>query len=579
MKKTTISLKQFCISFVPMAIIAIFASVSFIKVSSKIIDNNLTSKANSVVNELSSSVLKSLENSIQKLSNWSEIVKTVEEKSELRKVMNGMSYNLPSDSMIYYSTLEKNENGGFFLSYPEWEPPKEIVLQERSWFLAAVKGNEKLIYSEPYVDLKTNTVCVTLSKSSVKNGKLLGVSGLDITLNGLVELLKNVEISKKSKVYLVTNDGKYLSNKDESKIYNKNYFEESAIKNFYSPSEYLNDKEKSIIKDGNFYAVKKVGETPWFAVIEGPVSDFHTDFQKFVLIIIAVLVILAICGAISINYAVASMRKNELVLGEKIESETRNLAVAAKENAATSQDQSAAVKEIVATMEDNTELSSNISTKIKDVASIATKTTEDVSDGVSALEKNVQKLHEIFDANQETISGIKQLGEKIENIWDIVTLINSVADQAKIIAFNAELEASSAGEAGKNFHIVATEIRRLADGIIDGTKEIKDRINEIQQSSDSLILTSESGTEKINEGCESAKELEEKFANIKNASEITAKSSDDITSIIQQQTIASEQILITLKQIASGIENFSQATESISKTAENLQSVSSELNK
>ncbi|MBP5156522.1 MAG: hypothetical protein ILP18_01435, partial [Treponema sp.] len=159
-----------------------------------------------------------------------------------------------------------------------------------------------------------------------------------------------------------------------------------------------------------------------------------------------------------------------------------------------------------------------------------------------------------------------------------VTLINSVADQAKIIAFNAELEASSAGEAGKNFHIVATEIRRLADGIIDGTKEIKEKINEIQQSSDSLILASENGTVKIEEGCDTAKSLEERFESIKNASEVTAASAGDITTIIQQQAAASEQILITLKQIAAGIENFTAATESISTASQNLKAIAVELN-
>ena len=177
----------------------------------------------------------------------------------------------------------------------------------------------------------------------------------------------------------------------------------------------------------------------------------------------------------------------------------------------------------------------------------------------------------------KTIAGIRELGDKIENIWDIVTLINSVADQAKIIAFNAELEASSAGESGKNFHIVATEIRRLADGIIDGTKEIKDKINEIQESSDSLILESENGTEKIQSGVENAKGLEDRFSSIKNASEITAQSADKITTIIQQQAIASEQILVTLRQISSGVENFTSATENISQASQNLKVIADEL--
>ena len=265
-------------------------------------------------------------------------------------------------------------------------------------------------------------------------------------------------------------------------------------------------------------------------------------------------------------------------MGEQLFKEAQNLVVSTKETAATSQDSSAAVKEIVATMEDSNVLSENISTKIKDVTSVASMTSSDVADGVAKIEENVARLHEIYDANQQTIDGIKNLSEKIESIWDIVTLINNVADQAKIIAFNAELEASTAGEAGKSFRIVANEIRRLSDGIIDGTKEIKERINEIQHSSDTLILASESGTEKINAGYENARGLGEKFESIKNSAEITSRSADDIASIIQQQATASEQILIALKEISSGVENFTVASENISDAAETVRKISEDLN-
>ena len=107
--------------------------------------------------------------------------------------------------------------------------------------------------------------------------------------------------------------------------------------------------------------------------------------------------------------------------------------------------------------------------------------------------------------------------------------------------------------------------------------EFKAKITEIQESSDDLILTSENGTEKIQSGVENAKNLETRFESIKNASEITAESAEKITTIIQQQTSASEQILITLKQISAGVSNFSMATEYISKASENLKLVATEL--
>ena len=102
--------------------------------------------------------------------------------------------------------------------------------------------------------------------------------------------------------------------------------------------------------------------------------------------------------------------------------------------------------------------------------------------------------------------------------------------------------------------------------------------NEIQHSSDSLILASESGTEKINAGYENAKSLGERFASIKDSAEITASSAGDITDIIMQQTNSSEQILIALKQISAGVENFATATDNISASSEHIRKMSENLN-
>ena len=329
----------------------------------------------------------------------------------------------------------------------------------------------------------------------------------------------------------------------------------------------------------------------WYLIAVSPDNSGRPQGIDIILIIFIVIVIIISTFVIitaKFQDFVSRLKKSqehekevqikERKLGERLFEEAQNLVVATKETAATSQDSSAAVKEIVATMEDSNVLSENISTKIKDVSSIANQTSSDVTEGVAQIEQNVAQLHEIFDANQQTIDGIKILSEKIESIWDIVTLINNVADQAKIIAFNAELEASTAGEAGKSFRIVANEIRRLSDGIIDGTREIKEKINEIQHSSDSLILASESGTEKINAGYENARGLEAKFANIRSSAEITATSADGIAEIIRQQASASEQILIALKEISAGVENFTVATDNISLASENVRKISEDLN-
>ena len=264
-------------------------------------------------------------------------------------------------------------------------------------------------------------------------------------------------------------------------------------------------------------------------------------------------------------------------IGKKMIEPIGKLTEISETTASTSLEQSTGVKEILATMEETDSQTRGIAGKIADVTKVAENTAGSVESGFDALQKNLDKMNEITDANVSTITGIKELGDKIGSIWDIVKIINDIADQTRIIAFNAELEASSAGESGKNFHIVANEVRRLAAGIMNSVNQIKERITEIQHSSDSLIITSESGTEKIKEGLELSAQLKDKFFEIQKSSEITVESAVQIKDIIYQQSAAFDQIVSTVRQIASGIENFSAATNTENETAIKLKNAAQNL--
>lgn len=573
LKKVSISPKLFIASFIPLALVGFISIVFFVNVTTRIINENIEHQAEGVLSVVENHVTSIFSHDLANLNIIASTALESPERSALERIVK-LAGSTSFISTYYYVTAAPLPSGGYMVTSGDAEIPKNFSQFDKPWFKDAVNADKIFAFNTD-----PQKKCVTISRAvKTPEGMLVGVCAFDMNLSVFSKIARGTKLTEKSTISMIDKTGRYLSTRDEANVLSGNYFEDSDIElGETSPEEYVQAGAAIVIKN-KFYAVKRISFTPWYLVTEGLTSDFTSYFTKNVTLVIILVTIICFAATLFLLWFMERNRSKEKALGDKLYGETQNLAVAAKENAATSQDQSAAVKEIVATMEDNNDLSENISKKIKDVNSIAKKTSDDVNTGVAALQNNIEKLHEIFDANQHTIDGIKSLGKKIENIWDIVTLINSVADQTKIIAFNAELEVSSAGEAGKNFHIVATEIRRLADSITDGTKEIKERINEIQQSSDSLIIASESGTEKINEGFQMAKELESKFESILNASEITVESAGDITTIIQQQTLASEQILITLKQIAVGVDNFTQATESISSAAQNVQEIAEELN-
>ena len=562
---------------IPLLVLTVVACGFFYSVSNQILNAYMESQLELSVEKLNSTVVESMQPIILNVDNFVTFSGDYDDYTVLELLLYAFGSKLDEyASMLYYAPYDTKGKDVKLLTNTDWVPPSEIDWTERVWFTEAVKNEGRTTYSTPYIDVNTEKLCVTISQAVYKsNGQLQGVIGCDILLDSLVSAIKEIKISKNAKLDLITEDGFFLTNDDPSKVMATNWADNTSFTG--DKTEWFDGSTKTFLDKKNYYAVCKIGNAPWFIVVEGPILDFRGMLANVIIIFEILMFIFSITASILNIRTLNKMRQEEQDLADQLFEDAQSLVVSSKENAATAQDQSAAVKEIVATMEDNTALSEDISQRIKDVSGVAVQTNNIVSEGVSFIETNMRQLQEIADTNLNTINGIKSLGEKIENIWSIVSLINSVADQAKIIAFNAELEANNTNSSGKNFHIVANEIRRLADGIIESTKEIKTKITEIQESSDDLILASESGTEKIQSGVENAKNLEMRFGSIKNASEITAESAEKITTIIQQQAMASEQILITLKQIAAGVSNFSMATDYISKASENLKTVATEL--
>ena len=264
--------------------------------------------------------------------------------------------------------------------------------------------------------------------------------------------------------------------------------------------------------------------------------------------------------------------------GKDIFTTTQDLSVSAKETADTSLLQLQSVNNCVSTMNDVKELLLEVSKNITDVSQDASMTLESVNDISVILTQNMLKVSEITQANIDTITGIKNLSEQIDKVWGIIATIDTIAGKTRTIAFNAEIEASSVGEQGENFHTVANEIRRLAATITDSTKEIRSRITAIQHASDNLIIASEGGTEKIREGSILFSKLEEKFNELKTSSEITAESASDIQVINSEQDSSFVQISQTLEQLSIGFETFTQSAQIISTSAEQLKEIALSLN-
>ena len=262
-----------------------------------------------------------------------------------------------------------------------------------------------------------------------------------------------------------------------------------------------------------------------------------------------------------------------------IHKSTDEIFLSSKDIFTTANSQAASIQEIESTMNENIRIASEISEKTSNVAAVVSKMENDVNNGFSVLERNVDQLEDIKNKNDGVISGIIALGNKITKIRDIIITINAITDQTKVIAFNAALEAASAGERGKRFAVVASEVNRLADDITALTKQIRQQADEIQISSSSLISSGEESSHKIIEGNNLIKELENIFRDIRGGAETTANQAQTITASMLKQQKSTEQINVAISDISKGLSNFIQSTKIATSSAEELSGMMRELDK
>jgi methyl-accepting chemotaxis protein len=238
---------------------------------------------------------------------------------------------------------------------------------------------------------------------------------------------------------------------------------------------------------------------------------------------------------------------------------------------------SSSVVEISSTMEEFSSTASQIAQHSHSVAVRADKTLDDTKIGAAEVENLSLKVNDISHNIQANVSEIVVLGRKSKEINKVMEIINNIANQTKLIAFNAALEAASAGEAGKRFGVVAVEIRRLADSVVESTAEIEGKITEILDSVNRLVMSSEKSFQLIQEGQEYASRTVSMLVESVDGVEETADAARQISLSTQQQQIASSQVVLALKDIEHGVRFAADSTLRTNSVTEELAQLSEQL--
>jgi methyl-accepting chemotaxis protein len=240
---------------------------------------------------------------------------------------------------------------------------------------------------------------------------------------------------------------------------------------------------------------------------------------------------------------------------------------------------SSSVSEISSTMEEFTSTAAEIARHTQGVVETAETTLHDTKEGAVKVETLTDKMAEISCDNQHAIREIVELGRKSKEITKIMGIINTIANQTKLIAFNAALEAASAGEAGKRFGVVALEIRRLADNVFESTEEIEGKITEILDAVNRLVIASEKSSKGIQDGLEYSTHTTAILNDLVYGAESTTEAARQISLSTQQQQTASSQVVIALRDIEEGVRFSSSSIQQTSEVSRNLTGMAATLRK
>ena len=222
--------------------------------------------------------------------------------------------------------------------------------------------------------------------------------------------------------------------------------------------------------------------------------------------------------------------------------------------------------------------------KIKDVDSNARDMHFMANKSSDDMQNMVQFLNRITNSFRVFITKISTLGQDINNINEITSVINDIADQTNLLALNASIEAARAGEAGRGFNVVAEEIRKLAEQSKISSENINSLINGISNDTNLILKTTDemgdeldSQTTVISVAIDSFKQiivaLEEVIPKIELVS-ISATNVDreknNILNKIDRICSVSQEVSASSEEIAASCEEMNSSTEEVASSAEKL---------
>lgn len=263
--------------------------------------------------------------------------------------------------------------------------------------------------------------------------------------------------------------------------------------------------------------------------------------------------------------------------GIQVTTSATQIAAAARQQEATGVEQAQTSVEILSTTREISANTSQLLRTMEEATSVAESTTSATAVAQGNLKRMDQTMQNMVSATDSISAKLAALSEKASNINSVLTTITKVADQTNILSLNAAIEAEKAGEAGRGFSVVATEIRRLADQTSVSTWDIEQMLKEMQSAVSASVMGMDKFSEEIRRSVGEARQLAEQLSEVMEQVRQLTPRFDIVLQGMQSQSVGAQQITETMIQLSDASQQTVESLKATSEAVKELQYAAGEL--
>ncbi|WP_207484051.1 methyl-accepting chemotaxis protein [Arenibaculum pallidiluteum] len=256
---------------------------------------------------------------------------------------------------------------------------------------------------------------------------------------------------------------------------------------------------------------------------------------------------------------------------DRLRREVSQIVASVQEQASSTKQQAAAVQEITSTVEEISQSAEQVSGMAREVGGAADDAVATGRFGLQAVLDTTAAMEAIRSQAESVAETVVMLSERTQAVGEIIATVNEIAEQSNLVALNAAIEAADAGEQGRRFAVVASEIKALADQAKEATKQVRSILEQTQKGINTSVMLTEEALKRVASGRDKTSSAEEAIRRM-------AASIQENADSFQQVAAATGQQQIGLEQIAQGLHQIRQASLQTATSTDQLARTSGELN-